>query len=46
MIEYGEFLTFTLNRKQMVSFDNLKIAFSLFDKDGTGEITTKEIKVK
>lgn len=43
-IEYSEFLRATIDHKLLLSQKNLKDAFDMFDSDGTGLITTKELK--
>ncbi|KAI4389389.1 hypothetical protein MLD38_001619 [Melastoma candidum] len=43
-IDYGEFLAATLHLNKMEREENLVAAFSYFDKDGSGYITTDEIQ--
>lgn len=43
-IDYHEFLVATANEEVVFSTKNLKEAFNYMDKDGSGEITLKEIK--
>ncbi|KRX08237.1 Protein kinase-like domain [Pseudocohnilembus persalinus] len=43
-IDYNEFISATMNLKTALSQKNLKQAFQLFDLDGDGFITAKEIK--
>lgn len=43
-IEYSEFVIALMNKKKLVSEENLRKAFNLFDKDGSGTITTNEVK--
>ena len=38
-IEYQEFLRVTLNRNTLISEENLKNAFNMFDKAGDGSIS-------
>ena len=43
-IEYEEFLRATLNKDKLLSKENIKYAFDMFDKDGSGFISKEEIK--
>ncbi|CAG9313942.1 unnamed protein product [Blepharisma stoltei] len=43
-IDYTEFLKATLDLKTAMSAENLKVAFDVFDKDGSGKISTLELK--
>lgn len=43
-IDYSEWLVATVNRKSLVSEEKLRTAFSFFDKDGSGSISTDELK--
>lgn len=43
-LEYEEFITATINKKALLTDDNLKAAFYLFDQDKNGTISTEEIK--
>jgi calcium-dependent protein kinase len=43
-IDYNEFLVATLNEKKILSGANIKDAFDVMDKDGSGSITVVEIK--
>ncbi|GAA0186638.1 non-receptor serine/threonine protein kinase [Lithospermum erythrorhizon] len=43
-IDYGEFLAATLHMNKIEREENLLAAFSFFDKDGSGYITTDEIQ--
>lgn len=43
-IDYSEFIVALMDKKKLLSKDNLKQAFDLFDKDGSGTLTTDEIK--
>ena len=42
-IDYTEFLKACMNQKKNLSKENLEKAFSVFDQDGSGEITLSEI---
>lgn len=43
-IDYSEFVLATINRESLVEQERLELAFKMFDKDGSGSITTDEIK--
>ena len=43
-IDYSEFLTASMNKKQLLSRGNMKKAFELFDRDDSGMISAEEIK--
>lgn len=43
-IDYTEFIKVNIDRKVLLSQENLQLAFSHFDKDGTGYITVEELK--
>ena len=43
-IDYSEWLVATLNRKNLISDEKLRIAFAFFDKDGSGSISVDELK--
>jgi calcium-dependent protein kinase len=43
-IDYSEFLTATIDKDHYINKSNLMTAFMVFDKDGSGTITTAEIK--
>ena len=43
-IDYTEFLKATLNQKTVMSSENLRKAFDLFDKDSSGSINALELK--
>jgi len=42
-IDYSEWLVATANRKQLLSEEKLRAAFSFFDKDNSGSIEIKEL---
>jgi calcium-dependent protein kinase len=43
-IDYSEFLRVSLDSKKILSTQNLQKAFQMFDKDGSGKISAKELK--
>ena len=43
-IDYTEFIKANIDRKVLLSKENLQLAFSHFDRDGTGYITVEELK--
>jgi calcium-dependent protein kinase len=43
-IDYSEFVVAAMNDKQLTSNDKLQAAFNMFDKDGSGVISSDEIK--
>ena len=38
-IDYGEFITAAVNRQKLLNEQNIKLAFEIFDRDGSGEIS-------
>lgn len=43
-IDYGEFLKASVDSRVVLSTENLKFAFHMFDKDGSGAISVSELK--
>ena len=43
-IEYTEFLAASMNQKKLLSAGNLDKAFAAFDKDGSGTVSSDEIR--
>ena len=43
-IDYGEFITAAINRTKLLSSENLRIAFNIFDKDSNGFISKEELR--
>lgn len=43
-IDFSEFVTATVNRNELLQDEKLKQAFDLYDKDGSGAISTSELK--
>lgn len=43
-IDYTEFLKASMDMKSVLSLDNLRIAFNMFDKDQSGSISALELK--
>ena len=43
-IEYEEFLRASINKEKLLLRENIKLAFDLFDQDGSGFISTDELK--
>jgi calcium-dependent protein kinase len=43
-MDYTEFLKASIDQKKLLSQKNLERAFSLFDRDGSGTISTAEIR--
>lgn len=43
-IDFSEFVTATVNRGNLLQDEKLKAAFAVYDKDGSGSISTAEIK--
>ena len=43
-IDYTEFILASMNKEKMLTTERLEVTFNLFDKDGSGKITAKELK--
>lgn len=43
-IDYSEWIVAATDRKKLLTDEKLKVAFSLFDKDGGGSISSNEVK--
>ena len=43
-IDYSEFLKVCLDEKKVLSFNNLQMAFEMFDRDGNGKLSVNELK--
>ncbi len=43
-IDYSEFVVASMNEKNLLTNEKLKAAFKMFDKDGSGFISSDEIK--
>jgi calcium-dependent protein kinase len=43
-IDYTEFVMATMSENELVTNQNLKAAFKIFDKDGSGSISQAEMK--
>ena len=43
-IDFTEFLTAAFDKKKLLTEENLKRAFAVFDKDGSGTVSKEEIK--
>jgi calcium-dependent protein kinase len=44
-IEYSEFLKAAIDKELMMTGNNLKVAFEMFDKDGNGKISPDELRM-
>jgi calcium-dependent protein kinase len=43
MLDFGEFSCATINQRELLNENNIKIAFDMFDKDGSGSVEVTEI---
>lgn len=43
-IDYSEFISAAVNRARLLSQQNLEVAFKMFDTDGNGYISVRELK--
>ena len=43
-IDYSEFVMASINKNQLLAREKLEMTFRMFDKDGSGDISTKELK--
>lgn len=43
-IDFTEFVTATIDKKNLLSKERIETAFKLFDKDGSGSISVDELK--
>lgn len=43
-IEYSEFVVACADRSAMMTNEKLQLAFNMLDKDGSGSLSTKDIK--
>jgi calcium-dependent protein kinase len=43
-IDYSEFIAATMNKKTLLSSENMESAFKAFDKDKSGSISIAELK--
>ena len=44
-IDYSEFVTASANKSKTMSKENLEAAFRMFDKDGSGSISSDELRL-
>jgi len=43
-IDYSEWIIATINKNKLLTHEKLELAFNLFDKDGSGSISSSEVK--
>jgi len=43
-IDYSEFVSASINRKKVLDKDKMKKVFGIFDKDGSGQLSIKELQ--
>ena len=43
-LEYSEWIVATIDKTKLLTEDKLRVAFKLFDKDGSGTISSDEIR--
>ena len=44
VVDYSEFLTAAVSKQRLLSMENLKLAFKVFDSDGSGYLSEEEIR--